>query len=128
MTENLRPRPVVIPSTEPYWNASDEGRLDLPVNGGSWEPYPRPGARGDVEWRTASPTGVVHTFSISRFSPYTDLEAPYVVALVDLDEGPRIYTNLVDVEPAEVVIGMRVEVTFLELDDRMLPVFRPAVS
>jgi hypothetical protein len=126
MTHDMRPRPVVIPSTEPYWNATAEDRLDLPKYDGVWEPYPRPGARGEADWQTTSRTGTVHTFSVSRFSPYQDLEAPYVVALVDLDEGPRIYTNLVHVEPEDVSIGMKVELTFLDLDDRKLPVFRPA--
>jgi uncharacterized OB-fold protein len=53
--------------------------------------------------------------------------AGYVVAYVELDEGPRMMTNLVDVEPGDVFVGQRVRVVFTPTDDGIaLPRFRPA--
>jgi uncharacterized OB-fold protein len=52
---------------------------------------------------------------------------PYVAAVVDLDEGPRLMTGIVDAEPAELQLGMALEVTFRPLDDTLAaPYFRPA--
>lgn len=125
--DSKRPRPVVIPATAPHWEASAAGRLDLPRSAdGSWEPYPRPGTGVEYEWATASERGTVHTFSVVHISPYADVATPFVVALVQLDDGPRVTTNIVDADPTSVTIGMRVELTFAELDDHRLPVFRPA--
>jgi hypothetical protein len=51
---------------------------------------------------------------------------PYVVALIQLEEGTRLVSNLVDIEPADVRIGLPVEVVFTRVDDEMtLPLFRP---
>ncbi|TSD40417.1 OB-fold domain-containing protein [Rhodococcus sp. KBS0724] len=122
-----RPQPHVIPSTAPYWAAAAEDRLELPRRGGTaWEPYPRPGTGADYDWAETSTTGTVYTFSIMQFSPYDDLPAPFVVGLVQLDDGPRVMTNIVEIEPNEVTIGMKVEFTFIDLGDNRLPVFRPA--
>jgi uncharacterized protein len=127
MSTNKRPRPIVTSASAPYWEAAKQGRLELPRRSdGTWEPYPRPGVHDDYEWAETSTRGSVFTFAVAQFSPYEDLPAPYVVGLVQLDDGPRIMTNIVDAEPSEVTIGMPVELTFIELDDFRLPVFKPA--
>ena len=79
----------------------------------------------------ASGRGTLHTFAIVHRAPvpaFAD-RVPFVVAMVDLEEGPRIPTNLVDVEPdpEHVKIGMAVEVAFADVTEEVtLPVFRPA--
>ncbi|MDP7575364.1 MAG: OB-fold domain-containing protein, partial [Pseudomonadales bacterium] len=51
---------------------------------------------------------------------------PYVVAWIDLDEGPRLLSNVIDVAPEEVSIGQRVELTWEEHDELNIPLFKPA--
>ena len=66
--------------------------------------------RGPVEWVEASGRGTVYSFTVIRQNysrPFRDW-IPYVVALVDLEEGPRVMTNIVDCEPDDVRIGMAV--------------------
>ncbi|MND08825.1 hypothetical protein D3C83_317270 [compost metagenome] len=54
---------------------------------------------------------------------------PYVVALVELDEGPRLVTNIVGCDPKDVKVGQRVEVVFEKIDDAItLPKFRPVIA
>jgi uncharacterized OB-fold protein len=54
------------------------------------------------------------------------MPAPYVVALVELDEGPRLISNIVGCTPEEVAVDMPVEVRFEEVGDFTLPRFAPA--
>ena len=83
-----------------------------------------------MSWERASGRGTIHTFTVARRPPhagFADL-VPLVVAIVELDEGPWLTTNIVGCEPEVVSIGMAVEVDFEDLDDEsatVLPVFRP---
>lgn len=80
------------------------------------------------EWLPASGTGTVYSFTVVREqgAPGWNELVPYVLTVVELDEGPHVLTNLVNIEPEQVKIGMPVEVTFAALADGMkLPVFRP---
>jgi uncharacterized OB-fold protein len=79
------------------------------------------------EWREASGTGHIATFSVLHRSP-DQRPVPYVYALVELDEGPRVVTNIVGADPGTVRIGQPVRVTFGSADDdgRRWPVFAPA--
>ena len=72
--------------------------------------------------------GRVHTFTIVHHSvhPVTADALPYVLALVELDEGPRLLTNLRAVRPEDVRVGMAVQVLFEDLGDGIaLPQFQP---
>ena len=53
-------------------------------------------------------------------------QIPYNVSLVDLDEGPRLVSNVVDIPPADVKVGMAVEVVFEDHDEYTLPKFKPS--
>lgn len=76
--------------------------------------------------------GRLHTYTINyRSRPGAPFAGPYVIAIVELDEGPRLMTNLVDVEPdpAQLRCDMPVEVVFQALNDEItLPRFRPVVE
>jgi uncharacterized OB-fold protein len=79
----------------------------------------------------SSGKGIVHTFAIVHRGPTPPFRdrAPYVPAIVELEEGTRMPTNLVEVEadPAVIKVGMAVEVVFEEISDTIsLPKFRPA--
>jgi uncharacterized OB-fold protein len=82
-----------------------------------------------VSWEEASGRGVLYTYSVvhqNDLPPFNE-RIPYVAAIVDLDEGPRVMTNVVECDPDDVSVGMAVEVTFRVLDDELsAPVFRPS--
>jgi uncharacterized OB-fold protein len=70
----------------------------------------------------------VYTFSIQYRPQAPGFQPPYITAIVELDEGPRLLTNLVDIEPdpERVQCGMRVEVAFEDMNEEIsLPMFRP---
>lgn len=127
-----RPEPRVDAVTAPYWEAAAEGRLVLPRcrRCGRCHHHPRglcPHCWStDLEWVDAEGTGTVVTFSIVHQPPSPGFGVPYVLAVVELAEGPRMMANVLDVDPAAVRIGMPVEVTFERRDTTTLPQFRPA--
>lgn len=117
--------------TEPYWDAARAHRLLIKRCRACGAPhwYPRPFCprcwSEDVAWEEASGGATLYTWSIVRrndLPPFGD-RVPYITAVVDLDEGPRMLTNLVDVDEADVRIGMRLRVTWQEDGDYVLPVF-----
>jgi uncharacterized protein len=82
-----------------------------------------------VEVVRASGKGTLSSFVINhRAAP--GFTAPYVIAVVELDEGPRLLTNLVEVQPDPdaLPLDLPVEVVFETVGDAALPVFRPRVS
>jgi uncharacterized OB-fold protein len=124
-----RPYPEPDPETRHFWDAVAAGRLDIQrcQTCGRHVFYPRGsvcphcGGRG-LDWVTAAGGGVVHSFTVvHRAPPEFAAEAPYVVALIDLDEGPRMMSRLTGVEPAEVAVGMPVELSIS--GDPPLPYF-----
>lgn len=135
MTWEPRPTPVVTGDTAPYWEGAADGNLLLNecTDCGLVYHYPRalcPDCfSDDIEWIEAKGTGEVYTYSVvdnEHIIPDFPEEAfPHVLAFVELDEGPRVLTNLVDVDPGDVEIGSRVEVRFEETedDDVAVPVF-----
>src|SRR5438093_133096 len=82
-----------------------------------------------VEWIRASGRGTVYTFTVTQQNQTAGFreELPYVLAMVELEEGPRLVTNLVGCAPDEVRVGMPVEVAFEDgTAEITLPKFRPA--
>jgi hypothetical protein len=116
-----KPRPAPIPDadTEPYLTAALEGRMVVQrcKACGHAQLYGRAlctACGGEVEWVAASGRGTVASFTIIRQNhsrPWRDM-LPYVVALVDLEEGPRVMTNIVGCEPESVSIGLPVVARF----------------
>lgn len=84
----------------------------------------------DVEWQVASGRGRLHTYVIAhRPAPGFDAEVPYAIAIVELDEGPRMMSNIVGIPntPECLVLDMELRVTFESRgDDMRVPVFGPA--
>jgi len=84
-----------------------------------------------LEWDTlrAAGGGTVHSYVVPYHPRLAGFPERYVVALVDLDEGTRLVTNLVDVAPEDVRIGMPVVLAITRVDDGLvLPLFRPAAG
>ncbi len=82
-----------------------------------------------LSWDTieSSGRGAVFSFVMPQHPPYPWFEYPYIVVLVDLEEGVRLVSNLCAIAPDDVTIGMPVEVFYEHFDDGLvLPQFRPA--
>ena len=115
-----KPLPPVTADTAAFWEACAEGRLLLQRcrDCGHWQFYPRRlcvacGGRS-LQWREASGRGEVKSWTIIRraVSEAFAADAPYVVALVTLSEGPTLMANIVGCDPESVAIGQPVRVTF----------------
>jgi len=116
----------------PFWAASRVARLDLPWCKSCRRPhwYPREICpfclSDDLEWRTASGRGTVYALTTlpKAAQPVLADRVPYVVALVELDEGVRLMTNLVGAGALDAAVGDGVHVEWESLSDgRHLPVF-----
>ena len=114
-----RPAPVPEPEAAPYWAAAREGRLLVQhcARCDAHQLYPRQmclRCHGPVTFVEASGRGTIYSFTVIRQNyarPFRDW-IPYVVALVDLEEGPRLMTNVVGVDPEDVRIDMPVRARF----------------
>jgi uncharacterized OB-fold protein len=121
------------PLAAPFLEAAAQGRLVLQVCTSCGHAQLPPRARCEAcgrtafAWCDAAGTGQIATFSVLHRSP-DQRPVPYVYALVELDEGPRIVTNVVGAEPGSVRIGQPVRVTFgaADEDGHRWPVFAPA--
>jgi uncharacterized OB-fold protein len=85
----------------------------------------------DTQWVKASGRGTVYSYAVYHvaFDPAFQEDLPYVVALVALEEGPRLLTNLVGCDPGAVFCDMAVEVVWDDVTDAVsLPRFRPAAG
>ncbi len=82
----------------------------------------------DIEHFVASGRGEVHTYTVIHQNqiPAYSGAVPYVLAYIDLAEGPRLLTNIVGCEPDQVSVGMAVEVEFVDTGEFAVPRFRPA--
>ncbi|GGL15022.1 Zn-ribbon domain-containing OB-fold protein [Nocardia jinanensis] len=133
MTTTRYDLPTPDETTDAYWAAAHEGRLLIKScrDCGRTHAYPRPFCphcwSDAVEWVPASGRATLYTFSIVRqndLPPFRD-RLPYIAAVVDLDEGPRMMTDIVDCPVADVYIGMELEFTVRQAEDVAVPVFRP---
>lgn len=128
--------PVPTPETQPFWDGCANGELRIQHCDSCARHYfyPRPacphcGSAEEVRWVKASGHATLYSYLIShRPAPGFEGETPYVIAVVELSEGPRMTTNLVGVEPDPgcLQLDMPLQVTFQPRGSMMLPVFEPA--
>jgi len=116
---------------EGFWTGADQGKLVLQkcADCGEWRHIPKPMCPKchsvEKEWVPVSGKGVVYSWVTYHESPHPAFKTPYSVVLVELEEGMRIVSNLVDVTPDEIEIGMPVEVTFDKITEEVaLPKFK----
>ena len=131
MAGGLAPTPT--PETAPFWAAAAAGRLSIQRcrTCGRHYFYPRsfcPACQSaDVEWTDVSGRGRLVSYVINhRPLPPADLDVPQVIALVELEEGVRLLTNIVDspAEPTALPLDAPVSVAFEARGDLKVPVFR----
>lgn len=135
MSAYKKPVPVPDHVSAPYWAGCARHELLLQCCDacGTVQFYPRPICLScmseQLTWKKANGKGTIHTFSTIRQnrSPGFIEDVPYVLAVVTLDEGPNMTTNIVQCAPEDVRIGLPVEVVFEDISDGIsLPKFRPA--
>ncbi|MFC9660021.1 Zn-ribbon domain-containing OB-fold protein [Nocardia sp. NPDC127606] len=121
MADNvLRPEPRPTTETATYWNAAREERLVVQrcEECGRHQFYPRAFCTAclseHLEWVDSVGAGSIYTFTICRIpaDPSMADKVPYAVAIIDLDEGVRLLTNIVDCPIDRIRVGAHVEVRF----------------
>ncbi|BDX31233.1 acyl dehydratase [Mycobacterium antarcticum] len=135
MSEPL-PLPEPTPVSAPYWHALTEHRIVIQYSPslGRYVFYPRTLAPGtladDLQWREIDGAGTLFTYTVAErpTGPPWSGRAPQLLAVVQWDVGPRVSTELVDVEPDRIRIGMRVEPVFHDVPEAGLTMlrYRPA--
>jgi uncharacterized OB-fold protein len=132
--EAKRVVPIPTPETEPFWQGTRERELRLQRCDACAHVYfpPRPFcpkcAARKVSWFAASGRGSLYSYVIHH-RPVPGFTPPYSIAVVELDEGPRMLSNVIDCPqtPEALQLDMRLEVTFKQVTDQIfLPQFRPA--
>jgi uncharacterized protein len=134
MGTTYQDRPLTIPEVHPehkeYWDGAAEGKLLIKQCNSCNEShyYPRvlcPHCQSDrTSWLESKGTGSIYTYSVMRYG------VPYAIAFVELDEGPKMMTNIVDCDLDTVHIGQRVKVIFKQSGDQdhpgpFVPCFTP---
>jgi len=134
---NQLPRPVANADSQPYWDAARDRRLVIRKCKACGELHfmPRhvcPHCWSDeLEWVDAKGQGEVHSFTIIRRAsdPAFAFQVPYAVALIELDEGVRMMSNIVGDDALSVEIGDRVQVTFEDRGEgALIPQFKRVAS
>ncbi len=130
-----KPLPTPTPTSAPFWDGLKEGVIKLQKcnDCGAWIFYPRSRCSSclsdSLEWREVSGNGTLYTFTIARqpTSPHFSSEVPQQLAVVELEEGVRLTTTLVNVREADIKIGMRLRPYFEPVtDDVTLLRYQPA--
>ena len=135
---NTEPRPVPEPTpvSRPFWEALAQHRILVQYSPSlqRYAFYPRTLAPGsladDLEWREIDGAGTLYTFTVARrpTGPPWAEAIPQLLAVVQWDAGPRISTELVEVDPSDIRIGMRVSPVFYDLSETEITLlkYRPA--
>lgn len=135
-TSYSKPLPQPDPVTQPFWDSVNAHAMKIQHCGpcGRFVFYPRTHCpycfARDLEWRSVVGQGTVHAFTIVHYPsvPSFRVDAPYVVALIELKEGVRMMSTLVGLPPDEnhVHVGMSVRVVYDDVaPETTLPKFRP---
>ncbi|WP_326540870.1 Zn-ribbon domain-containing OB-fold protein [Pseudorhodoferax sp.] len=137
MTTAPRPAPVPTEATQAFWDATAQGVLLVQRCSACrrTQSIPRPFCRHcgaeSPSWERSAGLGSIYTFTVNHRAANAHMadQLPYVVAVVQLDEGARLMANIVGTPPEAVRIGDRVRVRFLPLSETLsLPQFEPMGS
>lgn len=137
MTESAaaqKPQPKMTPGAEHYWQSATDEQFVLPQCGDCDEIffYPRVWCpkcfSQNLKWYKASGRGKVYSFSVIHQAPFPAYkgDVPYVLAIIALEEGPHMMSNVLNCDPDSVLVEMPVEVTFEIRGEMKIPQFQPA--
>lgn len=131
---NPKPIPEINAHSKPYWDGAQRGELMIQRCRGTGKPfmYARCWSPFDFSpdpiWEKASGLGTVFSYTIVYQPPYPAFKAdcPFVMAIIQLDEGPQMMSNILNCDPESVCIGMKVKVCFEARGDGFrIPQFEP---
>jgi len=133
-----KPLPAITPEAKPFWESAAQQKLAMQRcdDCRAWVWTPRPSCMecgsSRVEWTQMSGKGEIYSFTVIRqvvgraASKAFEPDIPYVIAWVDLEEGPRMITNIVGCPVQDVTIGMKVSVVFEQAAAEIwMPKFKP---
>ncbi len=127
-----KPLPDPTPVSQPFWDALAEHtiRIQYSPSSGEYVFYPRLLAPGtlvdDLQWREISGLATLYTFTVAErptAPPWAD-SLPQLLAVVQWDEGPKLSTELVNVHPADITVGMRLAPVFCDVPDAGITLLR----
>ena len=133
MADFSRPMPVPTLTTQPFWDALAQHkiRIQYSPSAGRYVFYPRVLAPGtlvdDLEWREISGAAVLFTYTVAHrpVAPhFANDDAPHIVAVAMWDEGPRFATEIVNADPAELRVGMRIRPVFVDFPEEGVTLLR----
>jgi hypothetical protein len=124
--------PAITALTRPFWDAASQGRLLLPRCNACGRHFFRPevACTGcfaiDWQWVQVSGCGSLYSYTIVHRAPAPGFVVPFVLAVVELDQGPTMFSNLVGCAASEIEIGMKLRVRFEQVTREVhLPRFEP---
>ncbi len=131
---SIRPLPIPTPNSEPFWNglANHQVNLQQCNDCSAWVFYPRSHCNGclspNLTWIKVTGNGILYTYTVARrpTAPQFIDETPQLIAVVELNEGVRLNSVMVNVLPEALFIGMPVKPVFHQQDSATLLYFEPA--
>ncbi len=132
MGEFDKPMPIPTPTTQPFWDGLAEHKIRIQYSPslGSYVFYPRVLAPGtladDLEWREISGAASLYTFTVAyrAVAPHFAADVPQMLAVVEWDEGPRFSTEIVNADPADLTVGMRLRPVFFDYPEAGVTMLR----
>ncbi len=127
-----KPLPVPTPTTQPFWDGLAEGQVRIQQcdDCNHWIFYPRHLCSNclssELSWKDITGEGTLYTFTVAwrPTAPMFADEVPQKLAVVELDEGPRLTSTLVNIEPEDIAVGMSVKPVFEAVDDADITMLR----
>lgn len=120
-----RPVPIPTPTAQPFWDGLAQHRIKIQYSPSAdrYVFYPRVLAPGtladDLQWREIAGTGTLQTFTVAHrpVAPHFANAVPQLLAVVQWDEGPKFASEMVNVGPQDLRVGMRVRPVFVDYPD-----------
>jgi uncharacterized OB-fold protein len=132
MSEFSRPMPVPTPTSQPFWDALAEHKIRIQYSPSAqrYVFYPRILAPGtladDLQWREISGAAALYSYTVAHrpVAPHFADAVPHIIAVAQWDEGPRFATEIVNVDPAELRVGMRIQPVFVDVPGEGITLLR----
>ena len=130
----VKPLPVPTPTSRPFWDGLNAGKIVIQrcTECSTWVFYPRSRCSNclsaNLAWQEVSGAGVLYTFTLARqpTAPHFAEEVPQKLAIVELAEGVRMTSTLVNVDAADIRVGMKLKPVFDKQAGVTLLRFQPA--
>ncbi|MBW2290997.1 MAG: OB-fold domain-containing protein [Deltaproteobacteria bacterium] len=127
-----KPLPVATATSRPFWEALTRHEVQIQQCSAchAWIYYPRTCCprclSPELQWQQISGTGTLYSFTIARrpTAPFWADELPQLIAMVELDEGPRLTSTLCNVEEDAIRVGMRLQPVFDDIADKNVTLLR----